>query len=274
MGKSLPDVGSVYRSLGQGSSWERLGCGVMDKRANVIDHLHFAPPTYSLIWIIEGSGVYYDEVGRAFPFNAGDCFHRLPGRSHSTQPDTSGGWVEWFVDCGPGLFNAFTDLGLLREEPLVWKGDGIPQEALQRFRRALSRASAHELPHLASDVMGFISRARESIQIDQVTDVIDQACIYLADASNDRLDLRLWCQQHAYNYEQFRKAFTKRMGEPPGQYRIRRRMERACSLLMVSDLSIAAVADKLGYASPYEFSAQFRRRFDMSPKQYRQINLS
>ena len=97
--------------------------------------------------------------------------------------------MEWFVDCGPGLFNAFTDLGLLREEPLVWKGDGIPQEALQRFRRALSRASAHELPHLASDVMGFISRARESIQIDQVTDVIDQACIYLADASNDRLDL-------------------------------------------------------------------------------------
>ena len=41
---------------------------------------------------------------------------------------------------------------------------------------------------------------------------------------------------------------------------------------MANELSIAGVAEALGYASPYEFSAQFRRRFDMSPRQCRMLS--
>jgi AraC-like DNA-binding protein len=268
----LPKVGMVYRSFGQRSPWERLGCGVMDKRQNLADHAHYTPLTYSLIWIVAGSGLYLDESGRSYPFRAGDCFHRIPGRTHSTQPDAHGGWLEWFVDCGPLLYDAFAGMHLLQPEPPVWKATSCPSEDLEQLRRGLESAAEYELPVLSSELWRLIPSARQDVSRDFGADDIDQACEYLASHCHQRINLRRWCCEQGLQYERFRKAFTKRLGEPPGQYRVRRRMERACALLISNDRPIADVAERLGYASPYEFSAQFRQRFGMSPKRYRLIN--
>ncbi|MDC7241323.1 MAG: AraC family transcriptional regulator, partial [Spirochaetales bacterium] len=45
--------------------------------------------------------------------------------------------------------------------------------------------------------------------------------------------------------------------------------DEACRLLRTGRLSVKETAQKLGYRSPYEFSAQFRRFTGWSPRDYR-----
>lgn len=267
---TCPAVGSTYRTLGLHSSWERIGCGVMDKRRRSADHIAYHAPTYSVIWILVGHGEYQDASGAVYQFKSGDCFHRWPGRWHSTSASDQQGWVEFFVDCGPGLHHAFAQANIIRPDPPVWTPQTVPLEALSQLRDDLTAANEGDLAQLSLRVWQLIVDAHASKAGDHNHDLIAEACRLLADEALVRGDLRSWCAAQDLEYETFRKQFTKRMGEPPGQYRIRRRMERACSLLLAGNSPIAAVAEELGYHSPYEFSAQFKRRFGMSPKQYRQ----
>jgi bacterial regulatory helix-turn-helix proteins, araC family len=59
------------------------------------------------------------------------------------------------------------------------------------------------------------------------------------------------------------------MGVPPYQYREKRRHDAACALLMQRSLMIADIAGVLGYCSPHEFSAKFKRRAGSTPSDYR-----
>jgi len=47
------------------------------------------------------------------------------------------------------------------------------------------------------------------------------------------------------------------------------RLERAASLLVRSNLAIKEIADAVGFASPYHFSAKFRKVYGVSPRYYR-----
>lgn len=62
--------------------------------------------------------------------------------------------------------------------------------------------------------------------------------------------------------------FRRRVGMAPMAYLSMWRLTLACELLG-ADASVASVADALGYASPFSFSAAFRRRHGVSPSGYR-----
>lgn len=47
------------------------------------------------------------------------------------------------------------------------------------------------------------------------------------------------------------------------------RMARAADLLRQPDETVASVAEKIGYSTPFAFSAAFKRVRGMSPRQYR-----
>lgn len=70
------------------------------------------------------------------------------------------------------------------------------------------------------------------------------------------------------------RRFTALVGEPVVSYLTRWRMTLAADLLANPDATIAAVAAQVGYASPFGFSAAFKRRYGISPtahrRQYRQ----
>ena len=43
----------------------------------------------------------------------------------------------------------------------------------------------------------------------------------------------------------------------------------ACALLLHPELTVQEIASRLGYSSPYEFSAQFKRYLGVSPSFWR-----
>jgi AraC family transcriptional regulator len=69
----------------------------------------------------------------------------------------------------------------------------------------------------------------------------------------------------------FHRAFTRAFGETPHAYVTRLRLERAAALLKRGDVSVTEICLDGGFESPTSFSALFRKRFGVSPREFRRI---
>ena len=64
------------------------------------------------------------------------------------------------------------------------------------------------------------------------------------------------------------RRFTAIIGEPPMSYLAGWRLTLAADLLREKDLTVAAVARRVGYGSAFAFSAAFKRARGISPQEY------
>lgn len=270
---NLPPPRVIHRVLGVTLATDRIGAGVMDKSGIANDQLDSLAPSWSVVYVLRGKGRYRDAHGRIFHLGPGDCFQRIPSRIHSTILEPDSGWLEAFVDLGVGLWQVLDRMRLLPPEPPAWHW-GLAPARIARFTALindLEAAGERELPDLCLRTQALAMEALRAAESPALTasNAIDQVCRLLADEADGRLDLRRFCTREGLDFERFRKDFTRRIGQSPGQYRIRRRIERACVLLESTRDQIAVIATQLGYASPYEFSAQFRQWMGVSPLAYR-----
>jgi AraC-like DNA-binding protein len=70
------------------------------------------------------------------------------------------------------------------------------------------------------------------------------------------------------------RRFHDLVGEPPMTFLKNWRMAMAADLLCQPGETVSTVATKVGYATPFAFSAAFKRIRGMSPQQYRASALS
>lgn len=68
----------------------------------------------------------------------------------------------------------------------------------------------------------------------------------------------------------FARAFREALGQAPMQYLTEWRMTLAREHLRVGDLSLAQIADAVGYGSPFAFAGAFQRRHAEPPGAWRQ----
>jgi transcriptional regulator GlxA family with amidase domain len=74
----------------------------------------------------------------------------------------------------------------------------------------------------------------------------------------------------ATSRRQLQRCFTEHAGESFRTTLSRIRAERAAELLRGTDLPIAAIARRVGYAEPAQFAKAFRRHVGVVPSAYRQ----
>ncbi|WP_337061992.1 AraC family transcriptional regulator [Kineococcus sp. G2] len=65
------------------------------------------------------------------------------------------------------------------------------------------------------------------------------------------------------------RRFTQRVGTPPMTYLADWRLALGADLLADPELTVAAISRRVGYGSPFSFSAAFKRRYGISPQDYR-----
>lgn len=270
------DFGIIRRSLGPPESTERLGGGLLRKGRGTAwrsDHHNFTLDFYSLVYVITGRGSYTDHRGTHYELQAGDIFMRYPGISHSSTVDRDQPWLELFIDFGPQLAAALRAMGIIDPDTPVLS-PGYDEALITRAAQLLERLHLSSQPNVAGlfpEIVELhhqlIERGRESSDEQNMT---ERACAILAQEIETRIEIQKLCEREGWGYESFRKLFTKQLGISPAQYRIRLRMDRACHLLTSRpEHTIAEIATRLGYTNANEFSAQFKRRFNTTPLQYR-----
>ena len=68
----------------------------------------------------------------------------------------------------------------------------------------------------------------------------------------------------------FSREFRRAFGESPHAYLLTRRLERAATLLRVTDRSVADICFSVGLSSVGSFTTSFTRAYGMSPTVYRE----
>jgi AraC family transcriptional regulator len=67
----------------------------------------------------------------------------------------------------------------------------------------------------------------------------------------------------------FSRSFKQAFGEPPHAYVVRRRLERACHLMISSSASLREIALGVGFCDQTHLSRLFRQAFGQTPSSWR-----
>ena len=75
--------------------------------------------------------------------------------------------------------------------------------------------------------------------------------------------------KYRLSHRQLNRRFKELTGLTPQQFSVQVRIEKACKLLKESSRSLTDIGYELGFCDQSAFTAQFRKRMSMTPKQYR-----
>ena len=90
---------------------------------------------------------------------------------------------------------------------------------------------------------------------------------YISDRLNDNLSLAAMAQELDMSQYHFCRLFERSMGISPYQYLIQQRVERAKQLLVQGKLSIAEIAQAVGFGEQSQLTRHLKRATGLTPKQ-------
>ena len=90
---------------------------------------------------------------------------------------------------------------------------------------------------------------------------------------NTALDVRTIAETFGYNEKYLYSLFRKNLNVTPHRYITDRKLDMAVERLLNTSDTVAAIALDLGYESPQHFMKQFKRRFGVTPSQFRDKQL-
>lgn len=70
----------------------------------------------------------------------------------------------------------------------------------------------------------------------------------------------------------FGKVFKSVVGQPPQEFLLRYRMEKAAEELMLTSVAISDISSSVGYSNSMHFSRAFKSVYGISPREYRRKN--
>ncbi len=103
----------------------------------------------------------------------------------------------------------------------------------------------------------------------QMSDTLQRIVSYIIE--NIRIPLSLHSiSSYFYLSESYiSRLFKRELGESVGAYIVKQKIALSCALLLNSDMSIAEIAEHIGFSSPYYFSNVFKKQKGMTPTAYR-----
>lgn len=100
--------------------------------------------------------------------------------------------------------------------------------------------------------------------------LFNRAVALLENQLDDPPSLIEMVRQLGTNQRKLTDLFRQRVGMTVFDYFTELRLETARSLLELSDTHIQLISDRVGYSNPGDFTRAFRRRYGVSPSEYRQ----
>lgn len=117
-------------------------------------------------------------------------------------------------------------------------------------------------------------KARHTGEKAEKTFFISLATHYMNEHIEQRLTLKDLADHFNYSESYFYRLFYKETKYAPITYFLHLKVERACQLLKNTRLKINQISFKLGFEDSYYFSRLFKKTTGLSPKQYRETELS
>ncbi len=115
----------------------------------------------------------------------------------------------------------------------------------------------------------FIQMVHDAKQRSDLSRPIRSCCDYIGLHLEDALSMDILARRAGYTVNYLSRKFTEEVGMPPSDYIKKVRIDRACLLLMTTDLPIPEIGFRLQFCNRGYFSAVFKSQMGMTPVEYR-----
>ena len=136
-------------------------------------------------------------------------------------------------------------------------------------------SALHLVGHLCLFLDGLIksSATRRELHGGQLKDFyIQEAITFMEHNYSRELTVEELADVCKLNRSYFSKIFKENMGCPPQEFLIRLRLSKAADLMKGTGNSIGVIAAQCGYPNQLHFSRAFRKRYGLSPREWRAQN--
>lgn len=221
--------------------------------------------SFAAVLITSGRGWLAQGPGRPQEVTAPALFWLRPGRTHRYGPDEDG-WAErWVLFAGPAA-HAYLELGYL-DDAVGRLLDPTP------VYRSFARIAASCRGDTSAGAVAAAAAVHDLlVTIDAQGTGDDPAAALLAALRRDA-HLPLSVAEHARRLgtttAELREQVRLNAGFGPKEFLVRSRLSRAKQLLASSDLPVAGVGRRVGYADPGYFTRVFTRYTGMAPARFR-----
>ena len=214
---------------------------------------------HALVWLKEGRGELLHGPDRELhEIRAPALLTLFPGVLHGYRPSTR--WRQaWTLFGGPAT-EALTSLGHLDpSRPVRRYGDPRPID--RAFTRLLRVSTQHNAVQLTGALYDLIGHAG--------TTAGDGVAARLAELACTPMSIQDYASELGLTVSELRDAVRRTTGSTPHELVLNTRLSSAKVLLAEENLSVAAVARRVGYDDPAYFSRLFTARVGMSPVAFR-----
>lgn len=229
--------------------------------------------TYQLLYVAAGQGEFESRGTGLLRLVAGDLVILHPGQWHRYRPAANAGWHEYWLQFGGDLARRWMDRKeFLEAGPVFHIGPCQPFldrmiGLLEAWRPGTETILGAFVMEALAEILAVLGENRERTRPASL--VAHKAQGLLArDPAAPKSMPNLAAQLHV-SYSAFRRNFKIETGHSPRQFVVESRMKRARELLATTDLTVARIADELGFDSVHYFSRLFARKQGQAPSSFR-----
>ena len=239
---------------------------------------------YLFHYVLSGQGCLdstdQNGVSHTYKLRAGQGFLILPGQVNTYWADEDDPWkYTWLEFDGLRVAEYIDQAGLGMSQPLYRpltqdQGQALG-DTMVYIAQNSNESALHLIGHLCLFMDGLIqsSATRRELHGGQLRDFyIQEAITFMEHNYSRELTVEELAAVCKLNRSYFSKIFKESMGCPPQEFLIRLRLSKAADLMKGTGSAIGSIAAQCGYPNQLHFSRAFRKRYGLSPREWRAQN--
>ena len=231
---------------------------------------------YIIHYIVKGKGKY--TVGNhTYELGQGQGFLITPGEITFYQADYEDPWEYYWIGFnGKHASKLLEECGLGKGQPIInYTKDEELQRILQKIALGGAKYRVNEYEQIGYAYLFFaiLMRSEEPSIIPQ-DEYVNKATKFIQNNYSYNISIGQVANYIGIERTYLFRVFKKILGISPQEYLIQYRLEKATELLIPSGMGITEIAYSCGFREIGYFSRCFKKKYGVSPFQYRKQNMS
>lgn len=233
---------------------------------------------YLFHYIISGKGTFYvtDEQDE-YKLSAGQGFLITSDTICSYEADKDQPWTyTWIEFDGLKTEHFLRAAGLSNKQPIFTQTEPAETSPLLAAMQALLKSHHASNAEIIGHTYLFISKLVELSQSKTCAHQHETKEFYIRESINfiernykNKITIEELADQCNLNRHYFTRLFKEYMQISPLQFLIEYRLSKSCELLANTSKSLQEIAEEIGYSNQFNYSTAFKRRYHISPYQWR-----
>lgn len=232
---------------------------------------------YVIHYIIDGEGTYTVNT-KTYKLKKNQGFLICPNTLTYYEADKDNPWSYMWIGLNGVKAETYLNYANLNEENLIFeysKDDTLKEYIDEMLKlKEMDYSNELKLEGLLYFFMSKLAEARKDT-FDQKhyksTELyLEKSVEFIENNYSNNIKVNDIANYIGINRSYLTNIFKKNINISPQEFLVKYRIDKACTLLKTTDLSIKAISKSVGYSDPLTFSKIFKKIIGESPKNYRE----